>query len=263
MAYLFTLADVPLPVTPEKVEIKYGGNNKTVSLINGGEINIPKDGKLAAISFDCLLPQLSKYPFAYYENGEFKEAVFFMQHFMDLKLAKKPFSFKILRDKPGGRKETYDNDPYARHIYQSDAFVKPWIMHNDAFSVTLEDFTVKESAAYGLDVVVSIELKEYRPYGTLRLVPAASNTANDGDNMARSIATEIPREDPKDPEKTYTVQTGDTLYNIAKKELGDGGKTSRLYALNKDVIEAAAKQHGRLSSSSGNWIYPGCEIKLQ
>ena len=37
--------------------------------------------------------------------------------------------------------------------------------------------------------------------------------------------------------KTYIVKKGDCLYNIAKKELGDGARWKEIYNLNKDKIE--------------------------
>ncbi len=45
----------------------------------------------------------------------------------------------------------------------------------------------------------------------------------------------------KAPAKTYTVQAGDTLYSIAKKTLGDGGRYAEIQALNKDILPDANK----------------------
>lgn len=35
---------------------------------------------------------------------------------------------------------------------------------------------------------------------------------------------------------SYTIKTGDTLWNLAKRYLGDGAQYTRLYELNRDVI---------------------------
>lgn len=40
MAYEVYIDDMLLPLPPEKIPIKYGGQNKTVTLINGEEINM-------------------------------------------------------------------------------------------------------------------------------------------------------------------------------------------------------------------------------
>lgn len=41
--------------------------------------------------------------------------------------------------------------------------------------------------------------------------------------------------------KTYTVQPGDTLYAIARKTLGDGGRYAEIQALNSDILPDANK----------------------
>ena len=51
------------PVTPEKISIKINGNNKTVTLINEGEINILKKPGLTDIEFEAEIPQV-KHPYA-------------------------------------------------------------------------------------------------------------------------------------------------------------------------------------------------------
>lgn len=61
------------PVTPEKISIKINGNNKTVNLINEGEINILKKAGLTDIEFEAEIPQV-KHPYAVYKNG-FKEGI--------------------------------------------------------------------------------------------------------------------------------------------------------------------------------------------
>lgn len=61
---------------------------------------------------------------------------------------------------------------------------------------------------------------------------------------------------------TYTVRTGDTLWSIAQNKLGSGAKYGSIYNLNKTIIEATAKKHGKNSSDGGHWIYPGTSLQL-
>ena len=63
MAYRFYLGGVLLPVTPGKLSVKIENKNKTVTLIDRGEINLLKSPGLSEISFDILLPSQA-YPFA-------------------------------------------------------------------------------------------------------------------------------------------------------------------------------------------------------
>jgi nucleoid-associated protein YgaU len=51
--------------------------------------------------------------------------------------------------------------------------------------------------------------------------------------------------------KTYTVDSGDNLSNIAKQELGDANRWREIYELNKDVI-----------GKNPDLIQPGMELKL-
>ena len=51
-----------VPIPPEKISIKVDGDNKTMTLINLGEVNMLRNPKLTEISFDLLLPN-QHYPF--------------------------------------------------------------------------------------------------------------------------------------------------------------------------------------------------------
>lgn len=55
--YDFYLDKCLLPITPQKLQIKINSANKTVTLINEGEINILKTPKLTDVEFECIIPQ--------------------------------------------------------------------------------------------------------------------------------------------------------------------------------------------------------------
>lgn len=61
---------------------------------------------------------------------------------------------------------------------------------------------------------------------------------------------------------SYEVLPGDTLWALAKKNYGSGKKHPIIYDANKDVIEAAAKAHGKSSSENGHWIWPGTLLNI-
>lgn len=196
------------PVTPEKISIKINGNNKTVNLINEGEINILKKAGLTDIEFEVEIPQV-KHPYAVYKNG-FKDAGYFMDIFEGLKTGKKPFQFIVCRQTPVGKK-----------------------LLNTNMKVSLEDYKITEEAKNGFDFKVKFSLKQYREYGakTVNIKVAASKP---------KASTQKKRETKNSPvpikARTYTVVKGDCLWNIAKRFYGSGSKYTIVYNANKGVI---------------------------
>ena len=93
MAYSFYLDGILLPVTPESLRIKVRNQNKTISLINEGEINFLKLPGLSEVQFEALLPQVS-YPFT---NGNAKPADFYLSKLEQMKAGKKYFQFIVSR----------------------------------------------------------------------------------------------------------------------------------------------------------------------
>ena len=214
MAYEMYISNILCPVTPSKLDMKIKNQNKTMNLINGDEVNILKNAGLTEISFDLLLPN-TKYQFATYKSG-FVDAKFFLDEFEKLKVENKPFQFKIFRTFPNG-KVLFDND----------------------ITVSLEDYTIKEDAKEGFDVVVSIKLKQFRHYGTK--IVKVSTPSDETEEPVASI--EEVRETTNSPEPTeyetvtHTVVSGDCLWNLAKKYYGDGSKYTVIYEANKDKIQ--------------------------
>lgn len=59
--YSFYFGSLLLPVTPQKLTTKIKGNNKTLTLVNEGDINFLRSPGLTEISFDVVLPMLGQY----------------------------------------------------------------------------------------------------------------------------------------------------------------------------------------------------------
>lgn len=209
MAYIFYLGEMQLPIAPSKLQLKINSNNKTTNLINDGEINIIKSPGLTDISFEVLLPNV-KYPFATYPNG-FKSADYYLGILESLKTSLESFQFIVTRTKPNGD-------------YLFDTNIK----------VTLEDYTITEDAEkYGMDVGVSIKLKQYRAYTTKTMQISTTNNTSVTKTSGTKVATIVnSRATTKEVPKTYTVKSGETLWAICKKELGDGSKYKEIANLN-------------------------------
>ncbi len=77
------------------------------------------------------------------------------------------------------------------------------------------------------DLYYTIELSEYRFLN----VPQVAENGEIKSNGLKERPTE------KDKPKTYTVKSGDTLWNISKKLYGDGAKYTELYSKNKSLID--------------------------
>lgn len=232
--YQFYMDDMLLPVTPGAMTLKVANQNKTVTLINEGEINILKLPGLSKISFNALLPN-KEYPFAQYESG-FQNAHYYMDKLELLKTKCLPFQFQVIRTDERGE----------------------MLMDSLDMQVSLEEYELEENAEeYEFDVMAKIELKQYKTYGTKTIEFKKTETTTE--------ATVTEKRDTSTAPKTaggYTVVSGDNLWDIARVKLGDGSRMNEIYELNKDTIEAAAKKYGRSSSSNGWWIYPGTVLQL-
>lgn len=115
MAYKLYMAGTLMPITPSKVTVKINNQNKTMTLINGEEINILKAAGLSDVSFELVLPQVS-YPFS---NGGAQSAAYYLSLFERLKVSKTPFQFILNRQKPGGGMFHYTNLTVGLETYIS------------------------------------------------------------------------------------------------------------------------------------------------
>lgn len=95
MAYEVYIDDMLLPLPPEKIPVKYNGQNKTANLINGEEINLVKSFGLAEISIDVIIPQMD-YPSTVWD-GSIDSAEDFLERLQDLKEGQSPFEFTVIR----------------------------------------------------------------------------------------------------------------------------------------------------------------------
>lgn len=139
--YRFYIDKILLPITPSKVQTSIKNKNKTLVLINEGEINVLKNAGLTEITFDALLPTVNNYPFALYQNG-WKSAEYYLNKLEKLKISNKPFQFIISR--VYGKKLLFDTN----------------------LKVSLEDYKIIEDAKEGDCIKVTVNLKQYRDYST-------------------------------------------------------------------------------------------------
>ncbi len=202
--YLCYMNGILMPVAPSKISTKIKNKNRTITLINEGEANILKSAGLQEISFNMMIPAY-KYPFALYLGGIFLPISYYLEILEKLKNDRKPFQLIIIRE----------------GILGSLGF-------DTNLKVSLEDYQILEDAGNGRDISVSVKLKQYQEKVNTAVRVVA--TALGG---TKYILGKVRDTSSKVAEKTYKVKEGDTLYTIAKKELGNGEKYRELVTLNK------------------------------
>lgn len=224
--YYFYMGSVLLPIAPQKFTLKVKNTNKTVTLINEGEVNLMKEAGLTELEFDTLIPAV-QYSFAAYDGG-FKSPTYYTSHFEKLKLEKKSFQFIIVRKMPDGK-----------------------LLFDTNMTVSLESYTIKEDANEGFDMVVSFKLKQYKSFGT----KVIKITEPEKPKPVVKVETPRPAETspaPKKQEVTHTVKKGDSMWAIAQKYYNKGSRYPEIYAANKELIDS----YNRKYKTSKYTIYP-------
>ena len=198
MSYACYLAGVQMP-TPAKLTVKIKNKNKTLILLNEGEINFLRTPGLTEIVVPFVFPMLTG-----------RSPDYYLGTLERLKTSKEPTQFILVRCSPDGR-TLYDTN----------------------MRVSVEDYNIVEDATKGLDVAVDVNLKQWRPYGTktATVEPPAEPS------QPPTVTVEQEREASTAPAaKTYTVKKGDSLWAIAAKYYGKGSDYSKIAGANTDKI---------------------------
>lgn len=95
-------------------------------------------------------------------------------------------------------------------------------------NMLVSDFQYSENGGDVGTYEYSLTLKEYQSI-KVRQIEIKKSTASVSSNTASRVNTNT-------PPKTYTVKSGDCLWNLAKTFYGDGAKYTKIYEANKSVI---------------------------
>lgn len=207
MPYKCYLGGVQMPETPGKLTVKIKGKNKTLELLNEGEINFLRAPGLTEITLPLTFPMLT---------GS-RRPEYYLNILEKLKTSRSTTQFIMTRTAPNG-------------VLLFDTNIK----------VSVEDYTITENASNGLDLSVEVSLKQYRDYGTktIKVSGTTEKSSSTGTKAQQSATVTNEREASTAPKATtYTVQSGDTLWGIAAKYLGSGAKYMLIYEANKDKIK--------------------------
>lgn len=196
-----------MPQTPAKLSVKISGKNTTVTLLNEGEINFLKYPGLTEITLPLVFPMLTAS----------KRPDYYLTLLERAKTQRTTTQFIMTRTTPAGQ-----------------------LLFDTNIKVSVEDYTIEESATNGLDVSVEVKLKQYRDYSTKTVAIKTTVKHNDSkDTTVKKTATvQTTRPATNAPQtKTYTVKKSDTLWGIAKKYYGNGAKYPTIYNANKGKIK--------------------------
>lgn len=229
--YKVYFGNILMPIAPSEIKTKIKNQNKTLTLVNEGELNILKSPGLTELSFTLLLPHV-QYTFAAFEES-FRQPTYYLSLFEKLKTERQVFDFTVIRDISSGK-------------------TLPWKTN---MKCSLESYTIKESAESGFDFETDITLKQYIAYGvktlTIKNNQASSTTKRDDSTKTSTSA-----------EKSYTIKAGDTLWDLARIYLGDGTRWREIYTKNKAVLDAEAKKRGYPSEYGDRVIFGGTKITI-
>lgn len=196
-----------LPVNPEEIKRSRELNIETYQVLEEGQVSIPSYCALEEFSFETEFPSQDV---NYMEPGTEAEADYYEKMFRKAQKNKKPIRF------------------IASNDISDDISVK----------VLVKSVDIVEKAGEEGDKYISLTLMEYKGAGK-RYVAVQTPDAT-----VKQEETPLAENPAVTANKTHTVQSGDTLWGIAKKYYGNGSQYQKIVSANPSI-------------KNPNLIYPG------
>ena len=201
-----------IPVLPEKFVVAIGSNNSSVDVVGLGEIIVKQARPAYQFTFSSFFPAGT---------------------FPGLTVSSPPAPLDCVN-----KIKSWLEGDKPIHLILTNVGI-------DTFC-TIESFSYYEQGGDVGTIYYDLTLKEYREIAVKQVkieqpVSAPAPVAKVDNTPQRVDNTVAP--------KTYTVKSGDCLWNIAQKYLGSGAKWMQIYNANKSVID---RHHGGPSM-----IWPG------
>ena len=196
-----------LPVNPEEIKRSRELNIETYQVLEEGQVSIPSYCALEEFSFEAEFPSQDV---NYMEPGTEAEADYYEKMFRKAQKNKKPIRF------------------IASNDISDDISVK----------VLVKSVDIVEKAGEEGDKYIELTLMEYKGAGK-RYVAIQTPDAT-----VKQEETPLAENPAVTANKTHTVQSGDTLWEIAKKYYGNGSQYQKIVSANPSI-------------KNPNLIYPG------
>lgn len=196
-----------LPVNPEEIKRSRELNSETYQVLEKGQVSIPSYCSLEEYSFEAEFPSQDV---NYMEPDAEADADYYEKMFRKAQKNKKPIRF------------------IASNDISDDISVK----------VLVKSVDIVEKAGEEGDKYISLTLMEYKGAGK-RYVAIQTPDAT-----VKQEETPLAENPAVTANKTHTVQSGDTLWGIAKKYYGNGSQYQKIVSANPSI-------------KNPNLIYPG------
>lgn len=260
---------IVLPLPPEKFDMSRGSEPRVFVSINQREYTLPGPKSLATVSLEGMFPFSDPTKWAtaesvkpnylprYITSSTFKTPTELVKIFSKLMVNAQPVTLTV--GAPAGSTTPIDKGGFSP-------------LEKKQMDFTVIGFTWGEAFGHPGSYVFAMELRQWQP--TYPQEPRSSNlsstttrpSTNRSNSRSRNVVNHGPtpkrnqRARPKP--KVYTIRSGDTLWDISSRFLGDGKQWRRIYSLNKKVIDQACKRNGFSTYPAGWHLFAGTKIKI-
>lgn len=205
--------------------MRVGSSNEVINLVSTGDYNVLKDIGLKDFNFDVLLPGKPLPSVA--TAGNFRLPIYYLERIEEYKAKKEPVRLIITRAMQTGA------DIFTTNIM-----------------VGIQSHSYDEEAGYEGDVILTLRLREHRDPKDIKSDVVRTSTQAGGGGQPQTVADVVhePQRPTKPTPREHTVVRGDTLWAIAKRELGAGNRYMEIARLN--------------NIPNPNLIFPGQVLRL-
>ena len=203
-----------LPVNPEEIKRSRELNIENYQVLGTGQVSVPSYYNLEEFNFEAEFPSQD---YHYMNSGARADADYYEKMFRKAQKNMKPVRFIASND----------------------------ITDDISVMVLVKSVEAVEKAGEEGDKYLSIKLQEYKAPGKRYVaIQTVAATVKQEDTAAATETNPAVTEN-----KTHTVQSGDTLWGIAKKYYGNGSQYTKIASANPDI-------------KNPNLIYPGQVLSI-